>query len=50
MTNGERVRLPFSLLTNGGGIPEKVKTDNVNMKMFQRIAPINSDDAILKPS
>ena len=34
MENGDRVCLPFSLLTNGGGDTEKERTNYVNRIMF----------------
>ena len=50
MSNGDRVRLPFTLLTNGGGDTEKARTDLVNRRMFGRTAPQGEDDLLLDPS
>ena len=50
MENGEKVQLPFSLLTNGGGDTEKVRSDLVNKRMFGRTEPEGPNDTILNPN
>lgn len=50
MPDGARVRLPFTLLTNGGGDTEANRTDLVNKRMFAEEPYFGNADKMLSPS